>query len=66
MSSTRLHLTSGVLVALAVTLLLWASAYAGIRAGLRGYSPTDLLRSRWASTLAWRTSGVPNGETFLD
>jgi drug/metabolite transporter (DMT)-like permease len=55
MSSTRLHLTSGVLVALAVTLLLWASAYAGIRAGLRGYSPTDL------ATLRFLTASVALG-----
>jgi drug/metabolite transporter (DMT)-like permease len=30
-----------------VTLLLWASAYAGIRAGLRGYSPAVLATLRF-------------------
>jgi uncharacterized membrane protein len=47
MSSNRLQFTPGVWVALAVTLLLWASAYAGIRAGLRGYSPADLATLRF-------------------
>src|SRR5258708_32341197 len=34
--------TSRTLVALALTLVVWASAFAGIRAGLRGYSPANL------------------------
>ena len=47
MSSTRLHLTPAVVAVLAITLSLWASAYAGIRAGLRGYSPADLAALRF-------------------
>ena len=47
MASNRLQFTPGVWAALAVTLLLWASAYAGIRAGLRGYSPADLATLRF-------------------
>ena len=47
MTSTRLQFTPGVWAALAVTLLLWASAYAGIRAGLGGYSPADLATLRF-------------------
>jgi len=47
MSSNRLQFTPAVWAALAVTLLLWASAYAGIRAGLRGYSPADLATLRF-------------------
>jgi drug/metabolite transporter (DMT)-like permease len=37
-----------VLIALIVTLLLWASAYAGIRAGLRAYGPANLAIFRFA------------------
>ncbi len=33
--------------ALAVTLLLWASAYVGIRAGLKGYAPAELALLRY-------------------
>ena len=47
MNSTRLQFTPAVWAALAVTLLLWASAYAGIRAGLGGYSPADLATLRF-------------------
>ncbi|HVO62136.1 MAG TPA: DMT family transporter [Terriglobales bacterium] len=47
MTSNRLQFTPGVWAALAVALLLWASAYAGIRAGLRGYSPADLATLRF-------------------
>lgn len=47
MSSPRLPSTPGLWVAVATTLLLWASAYAGIRAGLRGYSPADLATLRF-------------------
>jgi drug/metabolite transporter (DMT)-like permease len=43
----RLHLPSRALLALAVTLLLWASAFAGIRAGLRAYSPAHLAVLRF-------------------
>jgi drug/metabolite transporter (DMT)-like permease len=39
--------TSRTLVALAVALVLWASAFAGIRAGLRGYSPSHLAILRF-------------------
>ena len=41
------HLTTRALLALAVTLLLWASAFAGIRAGLRAYSPAHLAVLRF-------------------
>jgi len=47
MRSIRLDFTPAVLAALAVTLLLWASAYAAIRAGLRGYSPAVLATLRF-------------------
>jgi len=47
MSSIRLDFTPAVLAALTVTLLLWASAYVGIRAGLRGYSPVVLATLRF-------------------
>jgi drug/metabolite transporter (DMT)-like permease len=47
MSSLRLRFTPAVLAAVVVTLLLWASAYAGIRAGLRGYSPAVLATLRF-------------------
>src|SRR3981189_2812329 len=39
--------TSRTLVALAFTLVVWASAFAGIRAGLRGYSSANLAILRF-------------------
>jgi drug/metabolite transporter (DMT)-like permease len=39
--------TTRALLALAASLLLWASAFAGIRAGLRGYSPGQLAVLRF-------------------
>lgn len=39
--------TSRTLSALALTLVLWASAFAGIRAGLRAYSPANLAVLRF-------------------
>lgn len=39
--------TSRTLAALAFTLIIWASAFAGIRAGLRGYSPANLAILRF-------------------
>ncbi len=39
--------TSRTLVTLAFTLVVWASAFAGIRAGLRGYSPANLAIVRF-------------------
>jgi drug/metabolite transporter (DMT)-like permease len=39
--------TTRTLLALGVALLLWASAFAGIRAGLRGYSPAHLAILRF-------------------
>ena len=39
--------TSRTLFALFLTLVLWASAFAGIRAGLRGYSPSNLAVLRF-------------------
>jgi drug/metabolite transporter (DMT)-like permease len=39
--------TSRTLVALGFTLVVWASAFAGIRAGLRGYSPANLAIVRF-------------------
>ena len=41
------RLNSRTLVALAFTLVVWASAFAGIRAGLRGYSPANLAILRF-------------------
>jgi drug/metabolite transporter (DMT)-like permease len=45
--------TFRIIVALTFTLIVWASAFAGIRAGLRGYSPANLavLRFLIASTV---------------
>lgn len=40
--------TTRALLALAATLLMWASAFAGIRAGLRVYSPSQLAVLRFA------------------
>ena len=45
----------GVPVALATTLLLWAAAFVGIRAGLEAYAPADLVLLRFlvaSATLA--------------
>src|SRR5690242_15254806 len=39
--------TTRTLLALGFTLIVWASAYAGIRAGLRGYSPANLAILRF-------------------
>jgi drug/metabolite transporter (DMT)-like permease len=39
--------TSRTLIALAFTLVVWASAFAGIRAGLRAYSPANLAILRF-------------------
>src|SRR5712692_10506843 len=39
--------TTRTLVALGVALVLWASAFAGIRAGLRAYSPSHLAILRF-------------------
>lgn len=52
--------TTRTLLALAVALLLWASAFAGIRAGLRGYSPANLaiLRFLTASLVLVIYAGV--------
>ncbi|WP_041462627.1 EamA family transporter [Chroococcidiopsis thermalis] len=36
------------LFALLVTLILWGSGFAGVRAGLRGYSPEHLVALRFA------------------
>lgn len=49
MTSVRLPFTPDVTAALAAALLLWASAYAGIRAGLRGYSPAELATLRFVT-----------------
>ncbi|MGO9127327.1 MAG: DMT family transporter [Terriglobales bacterium] len=43
----RRQLTTRALLALAAALLLWASAFAGIRAGLRAYSPGQLAVLRF-------------------
>src|SRR5215467_14559871 len=39
--------TTRTLLAIVFTLLVWASAFAGIRAGLRAYSPADLAILRF-------------------
>lgn len=41
--------TPRALLALGVSLVLWASAFAGIRAGLRGYSPAEVALLRYAT-----------------
>lgn len=43
----KAHLTPRALLALAFTLVVWASAFAGIRAGLRSYSPGQLAVLRF-------------------
>jgi drug/metabolite transporter (DMT)-like permease len=52
--------TSRTLVALAFTLVIWASAFAGIRAGLRGYGPANLavLRFLVASSVLAIYAGI--------
>jgi drug/metabolite transporter (DMT)-like permease len=52
--------TTRTVLALAFTLVVWASAFAGIRAGLRGYSPANLaiLRFLIASTVLAIYAGV--------
>ena len=52
--------TSRTLVALAFTLIVWASAFAGIRAGLRAYSPANLaiLRFLIASSVLAVYAGI--------
>lgn len=52
--------TGRVLVALGFTLVVWASAFAGIRAGLRGYSPANLaiLRFLIASSVLGVYAGI--------
>jgi drug/metabolite transporter (DMT)-like permease len=47
MTSNGLRYSPGVLIALAITLILWASAYAAIRAALREYSASDLATLRF-------------------
>jgi len=36
-----------IIIAIAVTLIFWASAFAGIRAGLKAYSPGNLVLFRF-------------------
>ncbi len=51
----KAHLAPRTLVSLAVTLIFWASAFAGIRAGLEAYSPGHLALLRFlvaSATLA--------------
>jgi drug/metabolite transporter (DMT)-like permease len=43
----KIRIEPGSLLALGTTLLLWASAFAGIRAGLTGYSPGHLALLRF-------------------
>lgn len=43
----KIRIEPGSLLALGTTLLLWASAFAGIRAGLSGYSPGHLALLRF-------------------
>jgi len=47
MAVSMIRSTSRTLVALAFTLVVWASAFAGIRAGLRAYSPANLAILRF-------------------
>jgi len=52
--------TSRTLLALGFTLVVWASAFAGIRAGLRAYTPANLavLRFLVASAVLAVYAGV--------
>ena len=52
--------TARTLSVLAFTLVVWASAFAGIRAGLRGYSPANLALVRFlvASTVLGIYAGI--------
>jgi len=43
----KIRIEAGILLALGTTLFLWASAFAGIRAGLTGYSPGQLALLRF-------------------
>jgi drug/metabolite transporter (DMT)-like permease len=45
----RRYLTPGTALAIGVTLVLWASAFAGIKAGLEGYGPGELALLRFAT-----------------
>src|SRR5262245_33670445 len=45
--ATASGLTRGTMLALATTLVLWASAFAGIRAGLAAYEPGQLALLRF-------------------
>jgi drug/metabolite transporter (DMT)-like permease len=56
----KAHFSTRALLALVVTLVLWASAFAGIRAGLRAYSPAQLavLRFLIASLVLGIYAGV--------
>jgi len=47
LNGARLRLDIGLMLAAAVTLILWASAFPGIRAGLAGYSPVHLVVLRF-------------------
>ena len=65
--------TSRTVLALVIALVLWASAFAGIRAGLRAYTPANLavLRFLVASAVLIVYAGVahfrrPSCATFPD
>jgi drug/metabolite transporter (DMT)-like permease len=45
--TSQTHPWRGTLLALAITIFCWASAFVGIRAGLHGYSPTHLALLRY-------------------
>lgn len=52
MHTNRMSLDTRTLVALAITLLFWSSAFAGIRAGLEVYTPGHLVLLRFLAASA--------------
>jgi drug/metabolite transporter (DMT)-like permease len=61
------RMASKTIVALGVTLLLWASAFAGIRAALQGFSPFHLALDRFlvasailAAVAFWKKTRLPD------
>lgn len=71
---TKLHFSLKTKLALLITIILWASAFVGIRAGLKGYSPGGLAAVRFViaaiclscmclylpqrQRIAWRDKGL--------
>ncbi len=52
----RAQIDTSAVIALVITLLPWASAFAGIRVGLEGYSPGALVLFRFLVASSWADS----------